>query len=337
MDNITHNVRLTGAELANLWTQYMNDSLAICVVRYGIEKAKDKDVRTILEFALGLSQSHIKKIQQFLNQENYPIPIGFTNEDVNLNAPPLFSDTFMLVYMHVMTLHGLTGYAVSVGTSVRADQRSYFIQCNSEAMELYDRLVNVMLHKGIFSRPPFINAPHDLDFVKKQNYLKGWFGNRRPLNGIEMSSIHFNMQKTVVKIVLEIGFSQVAQSKDIREYMQRGKELCSKQFEVFGSILTEDNLPSPKKWDSEVSNSTVSPFSDKLMLFQIVTLVSAAVGFYGAGLSVSQRRDLLTQYTRLIAEIGQYAEDGINLLIKHGWLEQPPIADDRNAIAQGKK
>jgi hypothetical protein len=337
MDNTSHNVRLTGPELANLWSQYMNDSLAICVIRYGIEKAQDKDVRAILEFALGLSQSHIEKIKPFLTKENYPIPQGFTKEeDVNLNALPLFSDTFMLVYMYVMTLHGLTGYAVAVGTSVRADQISYFIQCNSEAMELYGRLVNVMLHKGIFSRPPFINAPHDIDFVKKQSYLKGWFGNRRPLNGIEMSSIHFNMQKTVVKIVLEIGFSQVAQSKDVREYFQRGEKLCSKHFEVFGSILSEDNLPSPKKWDSEVSNSTVSPFSEKLMLNHIVILVSAAVGFYSAGLAVSQRRDLTALYTRLISEIGQYAEDGVNLLIKHGWMEQPPTADDRASLANQK-
>lgn len=336
MENISHNVRLTGAELANLWTQYMSDSLAICMTRYAIEKAEDKDVCAILEFSLGLSESHIHKIKQFLNQENYPIPQGFTKEDVNLNAPPLFSDSFMLVYMYVMTLHGLTGYAVSLGTSVRADQRSYFIQCNSEAMELYDRIVNVMLHKGIFSRPPFINAPHKVDFVKRQNFLTGWFGNRRPLSGIEMSSIHFNMQKTVVKIVLEIGFSQVTQSKEIRQYFQRGEALCDKHFEVFGSILSEDNLPSPKKWESEVSNSTVSPFSDKLMLYHISILVAAAVGFYGAGLSVCQRRDLMIQYTRLSAEIGQYAEDGVNLLIKNAWMEQPPTAGDRQSLANHK-
>lgn len=117
MENISHNPRLTSAEIANLWSQYMNDSMAACVVRYYLEKVEDKDIHQILEFALQLSQSHLKSIREFLDQEKYPTPVGFTEEDINLNAPPLFSDLFMLFYMYIMTLHGLTGYAGAVGTS----------------------------------------------------------------------------------------------------------------------------------------------------------------------------------------------------------------------------
>ncbi|MFC0270579.1 DUF3231 family protein [Metabacillus herbersteinensis] len=113
MDNISHNVRLSSSELANLWTQYMNDTLEICIFTHSIDKVQDEDIRGILEFALSIAESHVIKIKDFLNLENYPVPKGFTKkEDVNLNAPPLFTDTFMLVYMHVMTLHGLTGYAL---------------------------------------------------------------------------------------------------------------------------------------------------------------------------------------------------------------------------------
>jgi hypothetical protein len=333
VNNEGHNVRLTSAEIANLWTQYMNDSMAACVTSYFLEKAQDKDVRDILEYAFNLSKSHLAKIREFLQQENYPIPKGFTKEDVNYSAPSLFSDTFMLVYFHVMSLHGLTGYAGAVGTSVRADQRKYFIQCNTETMTLYDKVVSTMLEKGIFTRPPSISAPSGVEFVEKQGFLSGWFGNRRPINAIEISGIFYNMQKNIVKIVLEIGFSQVAKSKEISEYLQRGHRVCDKQFEVLSSILAEDNLPSPNKWDSEVSNSTVPPFSDKLMLFHVVSLVSAAVGFYGAGFAVAQRRDLAVQYTRLIGEIALYAEDGVNILIDKGWLEKPPLAADREKLA----
>ncbi len=157
------------------------------------------------------------------------------------------------------------------------------------------------------------------------------------MNATEITGLCFNIKKTVIKIVLEIGFSQVAHSKDLRKYFQRGAELCHKHVEIFTTILSEDNLPSPKQWESEISNSTVSPFSEKLMLYHLVTLVSASLGFYGAGLSVVQRRDLATHYGRLITEMGKYAEDGVNLLIKYGWLEQPPTADDRNALASKKK
>jgi hypothetical protein len=57
---------------------------------------------------------------------------------------------------------------------------------------------------------------------------------------------------------------------------------------------------------------------------------------YGAGLSVSQRRDLVIEYTRFMAEMGLFAEDGAQLLIKYGWLEQPPLADDRDNLANKK-
>jgi hypothetical protein len=329
---MSHNSRLTSAEIANLWSQYINDSMGAAVIRYYLEKVEDQDIRQILEFAYQLTQSHLEKIKKFLEQEKYPIPIGFTEEDVNLNAPRLFSDMLMLYYMYIMSLHGLTGYAGAVGTSIRADQRSYFIECNTETMKLYDMVMSVMVEKGIINRPPNINAPNQVDFVTKQSFLTGWFGDRRPLNAIEVSGIYFNMQKTIAKIVLEIGFSQVAQSKEVRDYIKRGERICDQQYDTMSAILFESNLPAPRKWDSEVTSSTVSPFSDKLMLFHIVTLVATASGYYGAAFALSQRRDLGAKYELLILDITKYAEDGANLLIKNGWMEQPPTFDDRGKL-----
>lgn len=334
MENISHNVPLTTGEKANLWTQYMNDSMAICMLKFSIEKAQDENTKEILEYSLRIAENHIKKIKSFFEEEKHPIPKGFTEEDVNLNAPALFTDTFMLVYMHVMSLHGMTGYAGAVGTSVRADQINYYTECNKEAMELYQRILNVMLHKGIYSKPPRVSTPSQIDFISNQNYLTGWFGKKRPLNALEISGISYNMQKTIVKVVLEIAFGQVSSSKDVKKYFQRGKEICKRQFDVLSSILSKEDLSSPASWMSEITNSTVAPFSEKLMLFQIVTLVSAAVGFLSAGLAVSQRRDLAVSYTKLIAEMGLYAEDGAQLLIDKGWLEQPPLADNRGSLAK---
>ncbi|WP_088103931.1 DUF3231 family protein [Halalkalibacter urbisdiaboli] len=331
------NSQLTSAEIANLWTQYINDSLSICILTHSIDKAKDDDSKAILEYALSIAESHIEKITEFLNQENFPIPKGFSLEkDVNLNAPALFTDTFMLVYMHVMTILGMTGYAGAVATSTRADQITYFIECNNEAMELFKRIVHLMQDKGIYSRPPRINTPSEVDFVNNQRYLTGWLGKKRPLNAVEISGISFNMMKVIVKVVLEIGFGQVSQTQDVQKYFQRGKNLCEKQFGLLSAILTKDELASPASWVSEVTNSTVPPFSDKLMLNHIVILVSSAIGYYGAGASVSHRRDLAFEYTRLAAEVGLYAEDGAELLIKYGWMEQPPLADDRENLANKK-
>jgi hypothetical protein len=332
-----HSPKLTSSEVANLWTQFMNDSMAVCWTTHALKHAEDQDVRGILTFAQKLSLSHIRSITNFLTQDGFPLPQGFTDADIlNADAPPLFTDVFMLNYFYVMTLIGLTSYAAALSTSVRTDQRDYFVQCQNETMQLYNRIVDAMLQKGIFFRTPNINPPEGINFVKKQGYLTGWFGKRRPLNAIEMSGIYYNMAKLVVKIVLELGFSQVVQSEDVRKYMQRGVKLCEKQFKDLSTMLSEDNLPSPHKWQAEITNATLPAFSDKLMMYHVVALISASAGFYGAGLSVAQRRDLAVKYAELIAEMGVFAEDGVNTLIDHGWMEQPPGAVDREALANQK-
>ncbi|WP_079528224.1 DUF3231 family protein [Halobacillus hunanensis] len=120
MENTSHSARLSASELSSLWTQYQSYSMSICVIDYFLAKVEDEDIRKILEFVIGLSKSHVSKIKDFMTQEEYPIPKGFTDKDVNRDAPSLFSDALTLYYMYIMTLHGLTGYAAATGTSVRA-------------------------------------------------------------------------------------------------------------------------------------------------------------------------------------------------------------------------
>lgn len=336
MENLSDNVRLTAPELSALWSQYLNDSMSVCVLTYALKTIKDQDIHSIIQFARNLSQTHLEKITQFLEDEKYPIPKGFTEEDVYLNAPPLFSDTLFLQYLYTMTLHGMNGYALAVGSSVRSDQIHYFHQCSNEAMELYQKIMSAMLEKGIFNRPPYINAPKEIDFIKDQDYLTGWFGKKRPLNGIEIGGIYYNFQKTMLKLVLEIGFGQVAQSKEVRDYFQRGVKICRKHLTHFHDIFSNEDLPTPRHWASEITNSTTAPFSDKLMMFHVVSLVGVAVGYYGTALSVCQRRDVIAKYLKMMGEIGLYAEDGTNLLIKNGWMEEPPKTDDRQALVEKK-
>lgn len=334
---IEHHASLTSAEVANLWTQYMTDSLALQFISYALVHVKDDGVRSVLTLAQQLSETHLKKVERFLGEEGYSPPQGFTADDIiNPDAPPLFTDIFLLDYFYVMTLLGLTSYAGALGTSTRADQRQYFTQCNAETMDLYNQIIDVMLQKGLLGRPPSMNPPQQVDYVKEQSYMAGWLGKQRPLNAIEVSSLYFNMVKIEVKIVLEKGFCQVVQCEEIRKYLQRGAELCEEQFHVLGETLMAEDLPIPRKWTSEITNATRPAFSDKLMLFHVVTLVAASAAFYGAGLSVSQRRDIATNYVALTAQMGLYAENGVNMLIRKGWLEQAPSASDREALAKQK-
>jgi hypothetical protein len=57
---------------------------------------------------------------------------------------------------------------------------------------------------------------------------------------------------------------------------------------------------------------------------------SAGIAHYGRSFSLSPRRDLGAIYVRLSAEIALFSEDGANIMIENGWMEQPPQATDRD-------
>jgi hypothetical protein len=60
---------------------------------------------------------------------------------------------------------------------------------------------------------------------------------------------------------------------------------------------------------------------------------STSIGVYGSALGTCQRIDLAMHYSRLIAEMGKYMEDGFNIMIENKWAEQPPLVDDREKLS----
>ncbi|MFD2045406.1 DUF3231 family protein [Ornithinibacillus salinisoli] len=332
-----HNIPLTSAELATLWSTYLLDSMSICMFTHFIEKVNDKEIKPILEKADRLSHSHIKIIEKIFYNEGIPIPKGFNKEDVNPNAPRLFQDSFFLNYIKHMTKGGLSTYGAILPNMVRKDIREFFSSSLVSTTELYNEATSLLLSKGIEIRPPYIPYPKDIDFVKSQSFLAGWFGEQRPLTGHEIMNLYANVQTNKIGEAISLGFAQVAKSKEVRAYMQRGKEIAKKHTDVFANYLRQYDLPVPMTWDHEVTELTESPFSDKLMMFQISILSANGIGNYGFSIGTSQRKDLTTNYARLTAEVGLFAEDGMNIMIDNGWIERPPHASDRGSLIKHKK
>jgi hypothetical protein len=330
-------ISLTAPEISSLWTQYMFDSMSICFIKYVLEHVEDEDIKGIYQQSLELSERHVQKVKDLFVGEGVPIPKGFTEEDVNIHTPRLFQDPFYLYYIYIMTLQGLTGYSLSLSTSIRADLRKYYMTCNTETMMLFDKTINTLLSKGLYSRPPVLTPSENIDFIKHQSFLNGWFGEKRPLTGIEIGDITFNMNKMHMHVALKVGFSQVAASKKVRQYINRGMEISNKHIAAFGKIFREEMLNSPISWQSHVTSSTTSPFSDKWMMYQVQLSSQIAIAFYGTALSVTSRADIAEKYIVMISELVRFAEDGANLMIENGWMEEPPKASDRRALAKGNK
>jgi hypothetical protein len=332
--NELHNARLTSAEIASLWTSYVMDSMSVCGLKYFKEKAEDPQIRPILEFGLQLAETQMKKVKQIFINENIPIPHGFTDADVDPTAPRLFSDSFALQYVVHMAKFVVSGYSISLSSSVRSDVTGFYSNCVINAMELLSRSRNVALEKGLYVRPPSIPYPDKVDFVHKQSFLGNWFGDQRPLLAIEIGNLDFNIKRNTIGKALIMGFSQVAADKEVRKFMEKGRDIAADHIEAFGALLTKEHLPVPMTWDAEVTASKVSPFSDRLIMFHITTLIASGIGEYGAAISVSPRIDIASLYVRLTAEIMKYADDGAKIMINNGWMEQPPQAVDREALAK---
>jgi Protein of unknown function (DUF3231) len=336
--NSEHNIRLTSAEIAQLWTGYMNNSMSKCVLKYFKEKTQDEEIRTVINWAISIADTILQNITEIYVKENHPIPVAFSEkEDVNLNAPALYSDTYFLNFIHNMSRHGLTAYGAALSGCTRSDVLERFSSALDLTRELYFKSLNVLLEKGLYSRATYIPIPDKVEFIEKQGYLTGWFGERRPINSLEIMHFFENMERNAVGKALLLGFAQVAGLKEVQNYMVREAKIANKVVEIMAHTLAKENISESPTYDSEVLKSTTPPFSDKLMMFQVSILTGMSLGYYGTAIGTVARRNLGAKFLRTFLEAVQYAEDGANIMIEHGWMEKPPASIDEIEIAKTKK
>ncbi|MBS4171838.1 DUF3231 family protein [Bacillus sp. FJAT-49736] len=335
--NSSHNPKLTSAEIAALWSQYLNDSAAICFNKHILMHLQDPEIKAIFEQAVLLSQKHMEKIKEFFKAENFPIPIGFTENDTIADTKPLFSDNLSLHFINIMAIHGCHGYSGAVTTCSRKDVRDYFTECMISAMEICNRTKDVMLDKGLYQRPPALLPPDKVEFVQSDQFIAGWLGDIRPLSCIEITDIYFNLKKSILAKAVTIAYSQVIHSEKLRKFLLKAVETKDKHIKTFYEILNKDNLPVPSLLDAEVTDTNIAPFSDKLMMFHVGFLYSTAMIYYETGFATSPRRDLKPNYLSAIADNAQIGSEWLDLMIENRWLEQPPLAQDRDKLSKEKK
>ncbi|MDD4170329.1 MAG: DUF3231 family protein [Desulfotomaculaceae bacterium] len=124
--------------------------------------------------------------------------------------------------------------------------------------------------------------------------------------------------------VLLTGFAQVAKLEKVRDYMLEGTKIADGIIEDLTSMLREDGIPAPLPWDAGVTDSTVAPFSDKLMMDHVLTLNASGGGAYGVSLAASPRHDISAKYAQIKANVGMYTEKGLKIMMENGWMEEPP-------------
>lgn len=323
---------LTSSEIGNLWNTYMYVDMISVFIKYLSLHIQDSDIKSLAENAVQIYEQQAKDIRNIMEQDNLPIQVGFTAEDLNQKAPRLYSDLFCIYYLYCLERFILPRNSFSLGQSSRYDVREFFKRSIVSSLGHLDNVTNTLLSKGLYIRYPNITLAEVIDFVKKQNFLTGFLGERRPSLAQEIAaSFHLIFLNSIGKNLMA-GFRQVARSKQVRDYIDRGIKLTDKIIDTFSAHLKEEDIPVPMFWDAMVTDSVEPPVSDKLMMYHIGLINTCGAMEYSLLSTLNFRHDLKAKYLLIMAEAGDFAEDGTNIMIDNGWFEEPPRIVNRKEI-----
>ncbi|MFC2949092.1 DUF3231 family protein [Virgibacillus sediminis] len=335
---IEKNIKLTSAEIGCLWTAYMNNSMSEKMLKFILQHIEDEEIKMIVRNSYEIAFNHRKQLRYLFEQEDYALPRAFTEEDVNMEAPWLFSDIFCLNYVNHMAKVAMVTYGGFIGMCTRRDIRQYFSAGMQETVQLYNRSTETALEKGVEARHPYIEVPKASEYIDSKKYYSGLnpFSENRPLNSIEISHLYLNVITNVMGGKLAIAFAQTSPTKEVQDFMLRAKEISQKHAKIFSTTLLEDDIQTPQSPDMAVSNSTTKTFSDKLLMFHMSLMTTAGIGNYATAAAASQRTDLMVNYERLSLEAARLAKSGADLMILNNWMEQPPGVENREKLARNK-
>ncbi|NRD76448.1 DUF3231 family protein [Bacillus sp. BRMEA1] len=324
-------IMLSSSEIGSLWAIYLQESMKVCLLTYFLHYVEDEEVKEQLERAYKMVKGHFDQITKVLNEEGIPLPTGFTEKDLNLEAPKLFYDMFALSFVYSISRMTIISISFVLANVARKDIMDLFSLMINDSTVLYREATTLMLSKGIYDRSPKIPYPKEVEFVEKKSYISG-FGKKRPINAVEITEIFFNTERNYFSILLCMGLLQVVKDKEIHEYIQEGKKISEKQINTFNDILKREELLGNVPLNVEVSDSTIPPFSDRLVVMLFHSLNAIDITLIGHALSLSMRTDLALQYEKYIAEVLMYGAKGFNIMVDRGWLEMPPHAPDRRKL-----
>jgi hypothetical protein len=94
-------IKLTSAEIGTLWGEYVNGTAVDIVNKYMFSIIEDEKIKTLFEEAIHIFDNQKAQISLFLKNDGFPIPIGFTDSDLNEDIKRLFSDIFCLHYLNL--------------------------------------------------------------------------------------------------------------------------------------------------------------------------------------------------------------------------------------------
>ncbi|PFT49507.1 DUF3231 family protein [Priestia megaterium] len=322
---------ISASEVGTLWLTYQEKTMILRILEYFIEKSDDQQAKNIMGGLWQELSYYVTKIKKIFQEQGIVIPVGFNQEDVNLEAPKLYDNGFDIMFVRILKEISMGMYTLNMNMTYQDDVMEIYEGLTSTTQKIYKSSTLYLLEKGILTLPPKVTMPKSSEFIESKRYLNGFnpFNDKRALNDLELGYLHHGIETNNIGMQLITGFAQCAEDKEVKQYFVKGKELAKKQIKVFGDILLESDVQFSATSGSTVTTSKMAPFSQKLMMFCIYLLNGFGIVGSSFGTIFSLRKDLSMKTALIAKDIYFYADEGVKIMIKNGWLEEPPQMEDR--------
>ncbi|MCA1058813.1 DUF3231 family protein [Rossellomorea aquimaris] len=325
---------LSSSEVATLWMTYQQKTMLQRILEYFIEKAENEESKRILLYTHTSVKEYVERITSLFEDEGCVVPAGFTEEDVNTGVPNLFDHKFDIMFLRQLKAISMGLHTLHVNMSYRHDLISLFKELTEFTQNVYEKCMDYLREKDVLPGSPAVTLPKTIEFAQSPNYMAGFhiFSDKRTLNTVEVAYLYFGIESNTLGMQMMTGFAQAATEPEVKKYFIRGKELSKKIVSDYSHVLMQSDIHAPSTSGAKATDSTISPFSDKLMMYCTSLFTNFGLGSNALGTAFSLRSDLPVKLAATAKEILAYGHDGGKIMAKNGWLEQPPAMEDRNKL-----
>ena len=328
--------KMSSTEIGALWMTYQKKTLILRFLEYFIHKSDDRKAKHLLEGLRKKLDPKVKEIEKMFQNEGAAVPIGFTSDDVYIDAPKLFDHSFDIMFLRVLKELSMGMYTLHLTMAYREDIVLLYKELTNITQTYYNAFTQYLLEEGVLPRPTYISVPKSVDFITDKNYVKKFslFGPKRALSTIEFGYFYHGMETNVTGMQMIMGFAQCAKDEQVKKYFVKGKELSKEIIAETSKILLENDIQAPSTPGGTVTNSKEAPFSEKLMMYTVYLLSNFGIGGQSFGAAFSMRHDLNLKSAIFAKDVYEYAREGVKIMISNGWMEEPPQMANHDELLQ---
>ncbi|MCM3439761.1 DUF3231 family protein [Metabacillus halosaccharovorans] len=324
---------ITSSELGTLWLTYQEKTMILRMLEYFITKADDEKAKDIMTNLYDELNTYVGKIVQIYEEEGAVIPVGYTAQDVNKDVPKLYDNGFDIMFVRLLKQISMGLHSLNLTMTFREDINILFEDLTALTQRYFRICSQYLLEKGLLVRSTYVSMPKSVEFVKDNNYLGGIalnpFSQKRTLNTVEIAHLHKAIESNLTGTQMILGFGQCANDAEVRNFFNEGAELAKGIVKELSEVMIEVDLSIPQTPGGNATDSTVAPFSDKLMMYCTSLFCSFSMGSNSLGTAFSLRNDLSAKMGIFMKDIFEYAHKGAKIMISNGWMEEPPQMQNR--------